>query len=106
METRVSELMAAGRDVTDSRDRLWEEIRSARNNQQAEQSELQARHARALGISSEEVSSLRERLSCVNAELARAQEVDSARRRQLASEEAVIARLTQDLRNERTRLEN
>eukprot|EP00971_Amphidinium_carterae_P172789 3425282-Amphidinium_carterae.1 len=54
METRVSELMAAGRDVTDSRDRLWDEVRSARNNRQAEQSELQAQHVRAWGISSEE----------------------------------------------------
>eukprot|EP00971_Amphidinium_carterae_P041685 818991-Amphidinium_carterae.1 len=49
------------------------------------------RQVRALGQSSEEVRILREELSSMSSELARAQEFNSGRNRQLASEEALVA---------------
>eukprot|EP00971_Amphidinium_carterae_P002460 48704-Amphidinium_carterae.1 len=107
MELRISELMVAGREVTDSRDSLLGEFRSARNNLQSESaqmSELQ-RQVRALGQSSEDVRILREELSSMSSELARAQEINSGRNRQLASEEALVATLSRDLQSERVSLE-
>eukprot|EP00971_Amphidinium_carterae_P293887 5834566-Amphidinium_carterae.1 len=99
--------MVAGREVTDSRDSLLGEFRLARNDLQSESaqvSELQ-RQVRVLGQSSDEVRILREELSSMSSELARAQEVNSGRNRQLASEEALVANLSRDLLSERVSLE-
>eukprot|EP00971_Amphidinium_carterae_P119036 2358133-Amphidinium_carterae.1 len=90
VEFRVSELMTAGREVTDSRDSWISEFRSARTQHQTDllqQSELQRQQAQNLGVSTEEVSTLKERLARMNVELTRAHEVDSARGRRLACEE-------------------
>eukprot|EP00971_Amphidinium_carterae_P127591 2527960-Amphidinium_carterae.3 len=86
-----------------------EVVAQARARQQTEdtqRSEVQAQCERLLEVSSEEVSSLRERLLRVGTELTRAQEIDSVHCRQLPSEEATVARLSQDLRSERSRFES
>eukprot|EP00971_Amphidinium_carterae_P267746 5311564-Amphidinium_carterae.1 len=94
---------AKRRDVTDHRDRLLEEFRSERARQQSE-TELRTEQARALGVSSEEVSSLKRMLSRMNTEVARAHQAESVKSSQLACEEAVVARMSRDLQ-ERVGLE-
>eukprot|EP00971_Amphidinium_carterae_P024257 478740-Amphidinium_carterae.1 len=79
--------MTAGREVTDSRDNLLEEIRSARARQHTQVSELQRQQANAV-------------------KLTRAREVDSVQRRRLASEEALVAKMSQELHVERSSLES